>query len=271
MLKLAVYGKGGIGKSTISGNLSSSFARSGSKVLHIGCDPKSDSTSLLLKHRRPPTVAGELALCGGKLESMEPLIIPGFGGVDCIEAGGPEPGVGCGGWAIARMAQELDKSVLNKPGRYDVVLFDVLGDVVCGGFAAPLRKGFANRVVIVVSEEIMSLYACNNICRAIVRLKANGPRLAGIIINRRSNDASLKIAEAFIAEINSKVAAVIPRDPVIGEAEKKGVPLFAYAPESETTKTLINLSKLLLEMPPEDLHLPTPLEEEEFFDFVRSY
>lgn len=270
MLKLAIYGKGGIGKSTLAGNLSACYSHENKRVLHIGCDPKSDSTSLLLGHRRPPTVAGELAACGGKLDSLEHLVVTGYGTVDCIEAGGPEPGIGCGGWAIARMAQEVSHSGILAARGYEVVLFDVLGDVVCGGFAAPLRKGFAESVLVVVSEEIMSLYACNNICRALVRLKDGGPRLAGVVVNRRANDAPLELVERFLAEINTRALAVIPRDPLIGEAEKKARPLMAHAPESPTAHTFMQLARQLFEMPPDDLHLPTPLADEDFFSFIRS-
>ena len=160
MLRIAFYGKGGIGKSTVAAHLSAAFARTGKRVLHIGCDPKADSTRCLTSGRIP-TVLETLGR-SEELLAREQLVFPGAFGVSCVEAGGPQAGAGCAGLGITAMADELNRlGILEEP--WDVVVYDVLGDVVCGGFAVPMRKHFVDRVYLITSADFMALYAANNI------------------------------------------------------------------------------------------------------------
>ena len=188
MFQIAVYGKGGIGKSTISANISYSLASMGKKVVQIGCDPKHDSTRLLIGGRNQNTVLDYLRHTPKEKRSLDDVIVKGAGGVRCIEAGGPEPGVGCAGRGILTMFDFLDKEGMNNED-IDFKIYDVLGDVVCGGFAVPLRKGFADMVYIVTSGEFMSLYAANNILKGLLNYKDGRPRVGGIILNERGMES----------------------------------------------------------------------------------
>ncbi|HJK03015.1 MAG TPA: AAA family ATPase, partial [Methanocorpusculum sp.] len=170
MRQIALYGKGGIGKSTTSANLSAAFSEMNLDVMQIGCDPKHDSTRMLMHGRWIPTVLEQMY--ERKDLSADDVIFTGFGGVRCVEAGGPEPGIGCAGRGIIATFQLLEKM---KALYGDVVVYDVLGDVVCGGFAMPMRDGYAQEVYLVTSGELMSLYAANNICKAVARLSQRSP------------------------------------------------------------------------------------------------
>ena len=163
MRQIALYGKGGIGKSTTSANLSAAFSEKNLSVMQIGCDPKHDSTRMLMHGRWIPTVLEQMY--EKKDIKEEDIIFEGFGGVRCVEAGGPEPGIGCAGRGIIATFQLLEKM---KALFGDVVVYDVLGDVVCGGFALPMRDGYAEEVYLVTSGELMSLYAANNISKCAV-------------------------------------------------------------------------------------------------------
>ena len=167
MLKIAIYGKGGIGKSTITSNLAAAFATLGKKVIQIGCDPKADSTINLLGGTTPIPVMNYMREYDEDPETIEDISKEGFGGVLCIETGGPTPGLGCAGRGIIATFQLLEDLELFEKQQPDVVLYDVLGDVVCGGFAAPIREGYASKVLIVTSGEKMALYAANNINTAV--------------------------------------------------------------------------------------------------------
>jgi len=271
MHKIAVYGKGGIGKSTVSANISAGNALAGKRVLHVGCDPKRDSTLSLIVDKRPKTVAELLLLNRDRIFSVESFLVHGKMGIDLVEAGGPEPGIGCAGRGIARMFDTFEEFGLLSDDKYDLALFDVLGDVVCGGFAAPLRRKYADLVVIVISEEIMSLYAANNICRAIVRFQKNGLRLAGMIVNRRDNSVFLQQVEDFASAINAKILATIPRDPLIRKAEMSGQTLMEFAPDSDTAKLFADLSNKLFEMENNTGTVPTPMDDDGFQEFISRY
>lgn len=270
MDKLAFYGKGGIGKSTVSGNMSAVMALAGHRVLHVGCDPKHDSTIPFLEGGPARTVLDTMFQIPSGSMTREHLVMPGRLGIDCIESGGPEPGVGCGGRGVSRMFELLDELGILDPTRYDVSLFDVLGDVVCGGFAAPLRRGFARKVVIVSSEEIMSLYAANNICKAIHHYRANGVALVGLVFNLRDNRSDQECLHAFAARLGTEVLAVLPRERKVRAAEVAGRTLVEVAPRSRMARTFTALAKRLLATDPESCPLPTPLDQQDFQAFVRT-
>jgi len=267
---IAVYGKGGIGKSVVATNLSVHYARAGYRVLHVGCDPKHDSAIRLLES--PTNIRTVLEVLSDNPEEPPPeeILTRGRYGIACCEAGGPLPGVGCGGRGVARVIETLDEMQLLQSGRFDVAVFDVLGDVVCGGFAAPLREGFARKVVIVASEEPMALFAANNIARAVEIYQENGVRLAGLVVNHlRSNEAPLGPIEAFAERLRTTILAVIERDPRIMEGERAHRTLLEYAPDAPAARRFDALANALLALDPDSLPLPTPMTDDEFFEFIR--
>jgi nitrogenase subunit NifH len=230
-LTIVVYGKGGVGKSTICSHLAVSFARSGRKVLLLGCDPKADSSLRLLGGERPATIVDMVS--GLKGHRFKDLVARSRPGLDVLETGGPPPGQGCGGRSVATLCQFLEEHE-REVGAYDTLIFDVLGDLVCGGFVAPLRFGFGRDVYIVSSEETASLFAANNIVRVASEPYHQGVSVGGIIFNLRQNDARRDVVEAFAARLGVPVAAVLPRDPAILDAEELGMTVFDHAPGAES-------------------------------------
>ncbi|RJO66755.1 MAG: nitrogenase iron protein [Myxococcales bacterium] len=271
MEKIVLYGKGGIGKSTVAANLSAVYAKNGKKVIHIGCDPKHDSSSLLIGQRRVKTVIKELFSTPSNQVKREQIIMPGVYGIDCVEAGGPEPGVGCGGRGITRMFEALDDLDVLAKGAYEVAVFDVLGDVVCGGFAAPLRSGYAEKIFIVTSEEVMSLYAANNICKAVKRYEPNGVVLGGLIANIRDTGDDASAVERFAKTIQTQVVAVIGRDPIFREAERRLMPLIDLAPDHKVSKVFQDLADRILALDVKKCSSPKPLDDDAFDEFVERH
>ncbi len=265
--KIAIYGKGGSGKSTISAALSVTYAQAGLKVLHVGCDPKADSTFTITGGKRIRTLLDLLGE-GHLRPSAEEFVVRGRFGIDCIEAGGPRPGAGCGGRGIARMFELLDEIGLLRERAYDVVLFDVLGDVVCGGFAAPLRLGFADRAFIVVSEEPLSMYAANNIAHAIDTYSANGVRLGGLILNVSDDLEAVAMVESFAAAIGSSVVGVIPRDKQIQLIERAHKTAAELPDGSQTRAAIRQLADRVSASFEIDHALPTPLSLEALFTLL---
>jgi nitrogenase iron protein NifH len=259
---MAFYGKGGIGKSTVVNNLSLLFARAGKRVLQFGCDPKSDSAYSLV--RQPiVTVMDEWLERGDAEIRLEHCLMKGLEGVDCIEVGGPQPGIGCGGRGITKALELVgDQDVLRQ--KYDVILFDILGDVVCGGFGAPLRVGYADEVYIVTSGELRALYAANNIAQAVRRFSGNGTRMGGLIANMRAVKKERELLETLASLIKSKVVHFIPKDPTVSEAEMHRIPVIDYAPECKASQALLELFDRILNLKREELHLPRPLQRSEF-------
>ena len=270
METIAVYGKGGIGKSVVATSLSMHFALNGKKVLHIGCDPKHDSAMRLLD--TPTNIRTVLDILKEDPEAAgtEEILTIGRYGIACCEAGGPPPGVGCGGRGVARMIETLDEMQLLQSGRFDTAIFDVLGDVVCGGFAAPLRDGFAKKVIIVLSEEPMAVFAANNIARAIDIYRDNGVCLAGLVANLRTREAKVDPLHKFAKEINTKILAVIDRDQRIMDAEKQQLTILEYAPDSPSAIALRGLGETLVGIDPNEVPLPTPMTDEGVFEFLRD-
>ncbi|MBR1863979.1 MAG: AAA family ATPase [Ruminococcus sp.] len=233
MIKFAIYGKGGIGKSTMACNISAALALKGMRVMQIGCDPKADSTSLLHGGERVRTVLELIREKGvGKVE-LEETVHVSEQGVICVEAGGPVPGLGCAGRGIISALETLERLGAYEKYRPDVVIYDVLGDVVCGGFSMPMRKGYADKVFVVTSGEKMSRYAAANICMAVENFKGRGyAALGGIILNRRSVAGEDESVAELAEDFSTKVIGTVDRSEDITAAEEKGQTLVTVCPES---------------------------------------
>lgn len=234
MIKIAVYGKGGIGKSTTASNLSAAFAQSGMRVMQIGCDPKADST-VSLRHGEPMASVLELIKKRGAELTLEEMVRPGFAGVLCAEAGGPAPGLGCAGRGIIAAMEKLKEKKAFETYRPDAVIYDVLGDVVCGGFAMPIREGYADRVFIVTSGENMALHAAANIAQAVWNFRDRGyARLGGLILNRRNVPREEEKVLELAGDISSKIVGVIDRSDTVQQAEELQQTVLEAFPQSET-------------------------------------
>ncbi|MFZ0133269.1 MAG: nitrogenase iron protein [Desulfobacterales bacterium] len=220
MRKIAIYGKGGIGKSTTTQNTVAGLAEMGKKIMVVGCDPKADSTRLLLNGLAQRTVLDTLREEGEDVE-LDDVRKQGYGGTMCTESGGPEPGVGCAGRGIITSINLLEQlGAYAESEKLDYVFYDVLGDVVCGGFAMPIREGKAQEIYIVVSGEMMAMYAANNICKGIVKFaEAGGVRLGGLICNSRKVDNELEMIEALADKLGTQLLHFVPRDNMVQRAE----------------------------------------------------
>jgi nitrogenase iron protein len=263
MERIAFYGKGGIGKSTIAAGVSWALAKQGKKVLHVGCDPKHDSTAVLLAGQDGfKTVIGQVFSQPVDQMRREHVIMKGKLDIDCVESGGPEPGVGCGGRAVSRMFELFGEFGLLDDPQYDAIIFDVLGDVVCGGFAAPLRSGIAPKVVVVASEEMMAGYAANNICRAVLHYLDNGVCLAGMVLNQRDNHADFGPVERLAGALGIKILARIPRDPGIQKAELARQSILESRPKSPAAVAIRKLAGDLMRIRRDRCRAPRPLDTE---------
>ena len=243
MRRIAIYGKGGIGKSTVSSNISDALAESGLKVMQIGCDPKADSTNMLTG-RSVPTVLNTIRDKADR--TLDDMVHEGSHGVLCVECGGPRPGSGCAGRGIIAAFQELDRLGAMDEYRPDVIIYDVLGDVVCGGFAMPIRNGYARDVFVVTSGERMSLYASSNIATAVNDFRSDGyARFRGLIQNSRGVADEDALIDRAASELGTEVIFRLPRSPTVQRCEDMNRTVVSGEPDSEMAGMYRELAKKL--------------------------
>ncbi len=270
MRQCATYGKGGIGKSTTTQNTVSGLGEMGYHSMIVGCDPKADSTRLILHAKAQATVM-DLARESGSVEDLEleDVLLTGVFGIKCVESGGPEPGVGCAGRGVITAINFLEEE-----GAYtedlDFVFYDVLGDVVCGGFAMPIREGKAEEIYIVTSGEMMAMYAANNISKGILKYaRTGGVRLGGLICNSRKVDREDELISALAEKIGTQMIHFLPRDNIVQHAELRRMTVIEYAPESKQADEYRTLAKKIVEN--EKLVIPSPLTVDELEELLIEY
>ena len=266
--QIAIYGKGGIGKSTTTQNLTAGLAEAGKSVMVVGCNRKTDSTRLLLGGLAQRTVLDTLREEGEDI-SLDLIMKEGYKKTKCVESGGPEPGVGCAGRGIITSI-----GLLERLGAYtddlDYVFYDVLGDVVCGGFAMPIREGKAKEIYIVASGEMMALYAANNIAKCIQRYaKLGGVRLGGIICNSRNVDREIELLRAFSKELGTRLIHFIPRDNVVQRAEIRKKTVIEYNADAKQANEYRTLARAVEEN--SELVIPTPMTQERLEEILEKF
>ena len=262
MRKIAIYGKGGIGKSTTTQNTVAGLVEAGKNVKVVGCDPKADSTRLLLGGLAQKTVLDTLREEGEDVE-LEDIVKVGYGGVRCVESGGPEPGVGCAGRGIITSINLLEQlGAWDDSFKIDYTFYDVLGDVVCGGFAMPIREGKAQEIYIVVSGEMMAMYAANNICKGVKKYaQAGGVRLGGLICNSRKVDNESAMIEELAKRLGTKMIHFVPRDNMVQRAEINRKTVIEYEPQHTQADEYRALAQAIDKN--DSFIIPEPLEIEE--------
>jgi nitrogenase iron protein NifH len=268
--QIAFYGKGGIGKSTTSQNTLAALVEMGQKILIVGCDPKADSTRLILNTKLQDTVL-HLAAEAGSVEDLEleDVMKIGYKGIKCTESGGPEPGVGCAGRGVITAINFLEEN-----GAYDdvdYVSYDVLGDVVCGGFAMPIRENKAQEIYIVMSGEMMALYAANNISKGILKYaNTGGVRLGGLICNERQTDMEVELAEALAAKLGTRLIHFVPRDNIVQHAELRRQTVIEYAPDCQQAQEYRDLATKIHNNSGKGV-IPTPISMEELEEMLMDF
>jgi nitrogenase iron protein NifH len=270
MRKVAIYGKGGIGKSTTTQNTVAGLAELGKKVMVVGCDPKADSTRLLLGGLHQDTVLDTLREEGEDVE-LDDIRLTGFRDTVCVESGGPEPGVGCAGRGIITSINLLEQlGAYAEDEALDYVFYDVLGDVVCGGFAMPIREGKAQEIYIVVSGEMMAMYAANNICKGIVKFaEAGGVRLGGLICNSRNVDREADLINALAEKLGTQMIHFVPRDNMVQKAEINRKTVIDFDPEHGQADEYRALAKKIDEN--EMFVIPNPITTDELEQLLIKY
>jgi len=270
MRQIAIYGKGGIGKSTTTQNTVAALAEAGNKCFIVGCDPKADSTRLILHIKAQNTVM-HLAAEKGSVEDLdlEDVMMVGFKGIKCTESGGPEPGVGCAGRGVITAINFLEEN-----GAFDddldYVFYDVLGDVVCGGFAMPIREGKAQEIYAVTSGEMMAMYAANNIAKGILKYAhSGGVRFGGVICNARNVENERELVEALADALSTQMIHFLPRNKIVQEAELKRMTVIEYAPDHPQADEYRTLAKKIAEN--KKLVVPTPLTMDQLEDLLVKY
>ncbi|MDX8355438.1 nitrogenase iron protein [Cognatiyoonia sp. IB215182] len=268
--QIAFYGKGGIGKSTTSQNTLAALVELQQKILIVGCDPKADSTRLILNSKAQDTVLHMAAEMGSVEDlELEDVLKTGYQDIKCVESGGPEPGVGCAGRGVITAINFLEEN-----GAYDdvdYVSYDVLGDVVCGGFAMPIRENKAQEIYIVMSGEMMALYAANNISKGILKYaNSGGVRLGGLICNERQTDKELELAEAMAEKLGSKLIHFVPRDNIVQHAELRRQTVLQYAPDSKQADEYRQLAQKIHENSGKGV-IPTPVTMDELEEMLMEF
>jgi nitrogenase iron protein NifH len=270
MRQIAIYGKGGIGKSTTTQNTVAGLASLGKKVMIVGCDPKADSTRLML-HAKAQNTVMDLVRERGTVEDLEisDVLKVGYGGVKCVESGGPEPGVGCAGRGVITAINFLEENGAYTPD-LDFVFYDVLGDVVCGGFAMPIRENKAEEIYIVVSGEMMAMYAANNISRGILKYATSGKvRLAGLICNSRNTDREADLIEALAKKLGTQMIHFVPRDNEVQRAELRRMTVIEYSPEHKQADEYRQLAQKIADN--KNLVIPKPLSMDELEGLLMEF
>ena len=268
--QIAFYGKGGIGKSTTSQNTLAALAELDQRILIVGCDPKADSTRLILHAKAQDTVLS-LAADAGSVEDLEleDVLRVGYKNIKCVESGGPEPGVGCAGRGVITAINFLEEN-----GAYDdvdYVSYDVLGDVVCGGFAMPIRENKAQEIYIVMSGEMMAMYAANNISKGILKYaNAGGVRLGGLICNERKTDKEWELADALAKKLGTSLIHFVPRDNVVQHAELRRMTVIEYDGNCKQAGEYRALAKKVHENKGKGV-IPTPISMEELEDLLLEF
>ena len=244
MRRIAIYGKGGIGKSTVSSNISEALAEMGHRVLQIGCDPKADSTKLLMGGKAPSTV---LDMMRAGDVTLDEVVHSTGRNIFCVECGGPKPGMGCAGRGIIAAFDKLESLDVIEEIKPDIIIYDVLGDVVCGGFAMPIRNGYARNVFVVTSGEMMSLYAADNIRQAVEGFADDGyAEFSGLIQNSRGIENENELIDKAAGEMDTDVVYRLPRDQEVQNAEAVGLTVVRNAPESIMAKNYRSLANEIL-------------------------
>ena len=265
---IAIYGKGGIGKSTTTSNISAALAEAGYRVIQVGCDPKSDSTNTLRGNHYLPTVLDSMR--SASRVHLDDISAVGFCGVLCIESGGPVPGVGCAGRGINAAVTLLQELHLFEEFKPDFVLYDVLGDVVCGGFAVPIRDGITDRAYVVSSSDFMAIYAANNLFKAISKYApTGGAKLGGIIANGLSAGYSNSIINDFAEKTGATVAGYIPRSLVVSQSELYGKTVIEANPKSEHADLYRKLAYYVAGN--EELVIPSPMGAADLREWARLW
>ena len=270
MRKVAIYGKGGIGKSTTTQNTVAGLVEMGKKVMVVGCDPKADSTRLLLGGLAQKSVLDTLREEGEDVE-LDDLRKMGYGGTWCVESGGPEPGVGCAGRGIITSINMLEQLGAYAPSEgLDYAFYDVLGDVVCGGFAMPIRDGKAEEIYIVCSGEMMAMYAANNICKGIMKFAQSGNvRLGGLICNSRAVDNEREMIEELARKLGTQMIAFVPRDNDVQRAEINRKTVIEWNPEVKQADAYRSLARAIDGN--QMFVIPKPLQIEELEQLLMDY
>jgi len=268
--KIAFYGKGGIGKSTTQQNTAAAMAHIYNKKVFIhGCDPKADSTRLILGGKPQDTVMDTLRDDGEENVTVEKVVKTGYSGIRCVESGGPEPGVGCAGRGVITAINLMEELGAYDP-ELDFTFFDVLGDVVCGGFAMPMREGKAQEIYIVASGEMMAMYAANNISRGLLKYaNQSNIRLGGIICNSRKVDGELELMAEFTKRLGTKMIHFVPRDNIVQKAEFNKKTVVEYDETCNQANEYSELARKIIEN--KDFVIPTPLAMSELEEMVVSY
>ncbi len=270
MRQIAVYGKGGIGKSTTTQNVVAGLSEAGYKCMIVGCDPKADATRLIL-HKKAQTTVMDLARERGTVEDLEieEVLLTGYRGIRCAESGGPEPGVGCAGRGVITAINFLEEN-----GAYeadtDFVFYDVLGDVVCGGFAMPIREGKAKEIYIVTSGEMMAMYAANNISKGILKYaQSGGVRIGGLICNSRETDKEYELIAELAKRLNTHMIHFIPRENEVQRAELRRQTVIEYSPEHKQADEYRSLAKKIAEN--KNFTIPTPMTMDDLEQLLMDF